>query len=224
MGGQEPLEPADAFELAELLPHALLERPVPLRELSRLRLHRIVQGLDPQHRLDPGHQGGLVDGLRQVFVAARLEAGDDVLGVGFGGDRDDRHERERRIRFDPPADFHPVHLGHHDIQQDQVRLLRSRERQGFFAVGGREDLIPVGGEAGLEDVQVHGVVVRDENPRRRSHGATAGTGGSSPGVRAGCRAWRRRRRSRPPWPSDRHRSARTTSPRRSGCGAGRGWL
>jgi hypothetical protein len=51
-----------------------------------LLLGRIVQGLDAQHGLDPGHQGSLIHRLGEVFIGAGFEASDDVLGVGIGRD------------------------------------------------------------------------------------------------------------------------------------------
>ena len=44
-------------------------------------------------------QRGVVDGLRQVLVAAGLEAGHDVLRIRLRGDHDDRREREARDRL-----------------------------------------------------------------------------------------------------------------------------
>ena len=71
---EEALEAAELLELAHLLLDAPLERPVPLGALLGEPLHGVVEVLDPQHRLDAGHQRRLVHRLRQVLVAARLEA------------------------------------------------------------------------------------------------------------------------------------------------------
>ena len=52
---QESLQPADPLDFSQLLRHALLEQPIPTRqllglrlELLGLRLHRVVKLLDPQ--------------------------------------------------------------------------------------------------------------------------------------------------------------------------------
>jgi hypothetical protein len=124
-----------------------------------------------QHRLDPGHQGRLVDGLGQILVGARLEPGHDVLRVGFGGHQDDRDEGEVAVALEVLADLDAVHLGHHDVEQDQVRLPFAGERQAFLAVAGRVDLVAVDRKPGFEDVAVGRVVVDDENVRRISHGS-----------------------------------------------------
>ena len=52
-----------------------------------LLVHGVVQLLDAQDRAHARDQRRLVDGLGQVFVAADLEAGDDVLGVGCAPSR-----------------------------------------------------------------------------------------------------------------------------------------
>jgi hypothetical protein len=39
------------------------------------------------------------------------------------GHHDNGNIRGRRVRVEPPADFLSVHARHHDVQQDQVRVL-----------------------------------------------------------------------------------------------------
>ena len=86
VGRKEALEAAETFELGHLLLDTLFQGPVPFRKLSRLCfeprslfLDRIMKALDPQHRLDPGDEGGLVYGLCQVLIATCLETPNDVL-------------------------------------------------------------------------------------------------------------------------------------------------
>ncbi len=52
-----------------------------------MRPHPVRQLFEPQHRLDASNKRALIDRLRQIFVGASLEPGDDVLGVGFRGHR-----------------------------------------------------------------------------------------------------------------------------------------
>src|SRR6516225_4251262 len=73
-----------------------------------------------------------------------------------------------------PADIDPVYLGHHDVQQDHVRSLSCGNRQGFLTVRCGENFIAVDAQAGLEDVQVHGFVVHDEDTWRCSHISSSG--------------------------------------------------
>ena len=81
--GQKPLQAVHAFDLLELLRHAVFERAIPAGEIGGLLAHLVRQLLDPQHRFDPRDQRALIDRLGQIFVGAGLEPGDDVLGVGF---------------------------------------------------------------------------------------------------------------------------------------------
>ena len=94
---------------------------------------------------------------------------DDVLRLRPGGDQDHRHEREGGIRLEPPTDLEAVELGHHHVEEDQVRVFLAGKRERFLPVRRRQDLVAVDGEASLEDVDVGGIVVGDEDPRGRSH-------------------------------------------------------
>ena len=51
---------------------------------------------------------------------AQLEAFDDVLGLDLGGQEDDRNVLFPFVGLEMLAGLEPVHLGHHDVQQDQV--------------------------------------------------------------------------------------------------------
>jgi hypothetical protein len=170
MRREEALQLTDALQLDELRGDPFLESPVPLRQLAGLDLKApglvlglVVQGLDPEHGLDPGDQRGLVDRLGQVLLGAGLEALDHVDRVRLGGDQDDRHERQPGLALEPPADLDAVHLGHHNVEQDEIRMVFAGGRQGGLAVGRGQDVVALAGQAGAEDVQVRRVVVGDED-------------------------------------------------------------
>ena len=76
----------------------------------------------------------MVDRLGQVLVGAGIQPGHDVLGVGHGGDEDDRRERKRGVVLEAPAHLEAVDLRHHDVEQDQVRALGRRGSQRLLAV------------------------------------------------------------------------------------------
>ena len=166
---QEALEPVHALDMRELLRHALLERAIPRNEIGGLRAHLVGQLLDPQHRLDPGGERGLVDRLGQIFVGARLEPGDDVLAVGLRGDQDDRRERQIGIGLDLPAGFDAVDLRHHDVEQDQIRMMLPGGGDRLLAIGRFDELVALPPEAGAEDVAIGLIVVDDENARWLVH-------------------------------------------------------
>ncbi len=161
---EEPLEPADTLDLADLIRHALLERLVPLVDL-------VVQFLDAQHRLHARHQRRLVDRLGQVFVGAGVEPGDDVLAVGLRGHQDDRRERHLLVRLDALGDLDAVELRHHDVEQDQVGQMLLGGDERLLAVGGLQQLVAVDAEPRDQNVAVGLVVVDDQDTRRTVHDA-----------------------------------------------------
>ncbi len=61
-----------------------------------------------------------VERLAEVIIRADLEAGDLVLRLDFGGQEEDRDLGELRIGAHGFADLVAVHIGHDDIQDDQV--------------------------------------------------------------------------------------------------------
>ncbi len=166
---QKPFEAPSPLKFADLVLHALFERSAPLLELCRLLLHRVVQGLNTQHGLHSCDEGSLVDRLRQVFVCTRFETGDDIFGIAFRGHHDNGHIGNGRVGSELAADLDPVHFGHHDIEQQQIGLLRLGHVQGLFAIGCRQQFITVHGQPRLQDVHIHGLVIHDENTRRSLH-------------------------------------------------------
>jgi hypothetical protein len=67
------------------------------------------------------------------------------------------------------ANVDPIYLGHQNVEQDQVRLPGFGNGQCLFAVTCCENLVAMHSEAGLEDVEVDGLIVYDENAWRCSH-------------------------------------------------------
>lgn len=132
-----------------------------------------------QYRIDARHQFARAEWLGDVIIAADLEADHPVdLLVARG------EEQDRRIRClaDSPAHFEAVHLGHADVEHDEIgrRLAEAAQRLGAVAGGDRL-------HAGLlqretDDVADVGIIVGDENafghgsapigfPRRRRSSA-----------------------------------------------------
>ena len=64
------------------------------------------------------------------------------------------------------ATVHPVHVRHHQIEKDEVRLLRAGERQCLLAVGGLQDLDPGHREVHLAEQPDRRLVVGHEHARR----------------------------------------------------------
>ena len=126
-GDRNRLQAVHALDFGQLVGHPLLERAVPLGEFLGLRgkalgliVHGVVQLLDAQDRAHARHERGLVDRLGQVFIAADVQAGNDILGVAARRDQDDRDERQALVGLELAAHLEPVELGHHDVEEDQV--------------------------------------------------------------------------------------------------------
>ena len=62
---------------------------------------------------------------------------------------------------------------HHHIGQDQVEIGLAQGGQGFFAVGGLDDVVGMHAQHGLDELQVAVVVVHDQNAGESPDG-TAG--------------------------------------------------
>ena len=94
-------------------------------------------GADPaQQRPDAGRQllGG--EGLGEVVVGARLEAGDHVVGVVASGHHDDGHVAGAADRA---AELEAVHARQHDVDQYHVGRVRLEEGDGVLAGRGLVD-------------------------------------------------------------------------------------
>ncbi len=192
---QKPLQPADPLDFVDLRCDPLLQGPVQRSELGclllqtpRLRLDRVVQRLDPQHRPHPRRQRGMVDRLGQVIVAAAFEPGDDVRSIGFGRDEDHRDKRQRRVALQLLDGFDAVELRHHDVEQYQIGPKLPDLFQRLDAVAGGDDLIALPFEPHLQDRDIVGHVVDDQDASRLAHFVTprrAGIRGSWRAIGAG---------------------------------------
>ena len=85
----------------------------------------------PQHGLDTRLQLLGAEWLDDVIVGAHLQAAHDVALLPYGCHEDNRHV----IHFAQALAGRPaVHVRHHDVQQNQVRLPRIRLAQPFHAI------------------------------------------------------------------------------------------
>ena len=158
---QEALEPAHAFDLGDFFRDALLEGAVPVGEFVRLSLHLVMKLLEAQDRSHTRYQRGLIDRLGQIFVGPGLEPCDHIPGIGPGRHQNDGHERQLGILLEPAANLDAVDLGHHDVEQDQIRGPFSRGSERFLSVGRLHELIAVWRKPCAENVAVRLAVVDD---------------------------------------------------------------
>ncbi len=85
----------------------------------------------PQHRFDAGDELARVERLGHVVVGAQFEADDLVDVVVARGEHD---HGDARALAQLAADGESVHLRHHDVEYDEVRVGRARLLQRLLAV------------------------------------------------------------------------------------------
>ena len=101
---------------------------------------RSEQGPDPRCQF-PG-----AERLGDVVVGSEVQAGHAVGLVAPDGDEDDRN---RRLGPDAAQGLEPVHLGHHDVEHDQVHgVARVQGFEGLDSVLGGDDVVTL-------DLEVH---------------------------------------------------------------------
>ena len=136
-------------------------------------VHRQLAGADDgllvglhgaaQDRLDAGDDLVEAERLGDVVVAAGVQARDLVLGLVLGGEEEDR--RGVAGAAQPLRDAEAVHVGEHDVEDDEVGLFLEHGRDRLGAVGDGPDL--ESGESQARDEQVADVrlVVDDQDAR-----------------------------------------------------------
>jgi hypothetical protein len=92
-----------------------------------------------QQRPHAGQQFLGAEWLDQVIVRAGIQTGHAVFHLAFGGEHEHRHGIGQPAQF--RADFVAVELRHHDVEQDQVRLLFEGAFQAALAIRRRQRAI-----------------------------------------------------------------------------------
>ena len=73
----------------------------------------LQDGLDAQQQFLDGERFG------EVIIGPESETGHTVLGLGAGGEHDDRGAQSERIETQCLEDTHAVHAGQIQVQQDE---------------------------------------------------------------------------------------------------------
>ena len=117
-------------------------------------------GTAPQVGPDPGQQLGQAKRFGEVVVGAGLQADDHVdLLVPRG----QHHQHAPRLsRAQAPADLDAVHIGQTEIQQCQIEDSSPSRGQRVAAGSGQHHGMPVGAQAGGQDVPDGGVVLHHQ--------------------------------------------------------------
>ncbi len=107
--------------------------------------------------------------------------------VGPGGHEHDRHERQGSVSLQSRADFDAVDLGHHDVEQDQVRMVSARDGERLGAVTRLKQFVAVDIEASKE---ISRFVSLSSAMRMRGGSCMAATFASGHKLRIFARSWR----------------------------------
>ena len=109
------------------------EFPVPLHHAARIPVQAerpdIENGrfgvhlLPPEVRLHPRYQLARAEGLGHVIVPADFQAQHAVHFVRAGGEEQDGDAPQRGRLADLAAQLEAIHLGQHDVEHHQVRLV-----------------------------------------------------------------------------------------------------
>ena len=90
-------------------------------------------------RLD---QAFLREGLGEIAVGAGEPAARTVEHAVLAGQHDHRRSLELRVLLDERAGLLAVEPGHHDVDEDHLRLVVADLRQGVEAVFGEDHVVP----------------------------------------------------------------------------------
>ena len=131
-------------------------QPVQLHPVSGS--HAATAAADEGHGLGVHHRQ--VEGLGDVVVRPQLVAQQGVLLVGQGGEEEDGH-----VLGAPqgPAHAAPVQLGHHNVQQNRVKLLLLGQFQGLRPVFRLDGADALAGKVVAQDLPQTGVVLGNQN-------------------------------------------------------------
>jgi len=120
---------------------------------------------------------GIERGVQQRLtgVGAELERAEDVLLGAVARDDDDRR---RAPGHDEAQEAEAVHLGHLEIERDEVGLERSDEAERFLPVGclAHHRHALDGGDDLPDELPVERRVVHDEHAKRPAHRAPSSAG------------------------------------------------
>ena len=123
----------------------------------------VLQPLHEDRVADAGEELHRLDRLVHVHHPARLEAGRDVLRTIAGGHEDDGGVGGLRVALQEPRGLPPIEARHHDVHEDQIRLLLHGDRDRVVSVARGERLVAVPAEAADDQLEVRVLVVDDED-------------------------------------------------------------
>ncbi len=130
--------------------------------------------LDPaQQGPDPGHDLAHPERLRDVVVGADAEPDEQVGLVGAGRQHEHRHGA---LGLDAATHLEPVEAGQHEVEHDEVGRVVGVSLHRAWPVEGLHDAKPLCHKAIRDRLVDRGVVLDDEQRRRRGRARRCWTG------------------------------------------------
>ena len=126
--------------------------------LAQRRLRSLVRHLGR----DPGERDRQVHRLGHIVVGALPERLDHIFALIFGGDHDDRQFRRALPLANAAQGLQAVHLGHHHVEQDQVKRLTFDQFERSLRSFGESDRIALELQAATQHVSVHLFVIHQQ--------------------------------------------------------------
>ncbi len=129
--------------------------------------------------MHPGSHHGRVDGFGDEIYRPGSQPRGFFSDVVQRGDEDNRDVACGSIGLEASAHFQAIHVGHHHIQQHQVRRIACTGLQCLRPTGGHEDLVVLA-ENVEQCLDVDGLIVHYQKPgqlRRWGHGCLWVVGG-----------------------------------------------
>ena len=135
------------------------------RHLLKLRLR-----FDPaQAHLNAGVQLSKPSWFHHIIVSAELQVADLTVRLPFGGQHDDVYWMEIRVGLEFPAKRRPIHTGHHQVCDDDVRVERLCHLQPLFAGQGLLHMIALLGQRILQQTHQVRVIIHNQDPGILEH-------------------------------------------------------
>ena len=129
----------------------------------------IAQSLLRQPSFQTGAQQHLVKGFGEIILRAQFDPFDHAAQIGHGRDDDHRNVAPFGLGLQLAQNLKAIHLRHHNIEQDQIRLFRGHLRQRLSPIGRADGGIAQIVEFLLQGINIKGFVIDDQDFGRLVH-------------------------------------------------------
>ena len=160
---QPLLEGAPVVDAGETVGENAEELVVHFRQFLLPLGQILLKALDAEEHPDSCLELGKVDRLGDVVVGARFKACNQALGRVERGLHDDRNKWQVRIGLEPLDHLESVHVGHHHVEQHEIRTPALNCVQRLLTAHRSLYLVTPGFEAGAQHFHVVFVIVNNEN-------------------------------------------------------------